>query len=68
MFGLFRDLTALRDSRNFEVNMICNITNHALLFMVRGLHRNWNQPVAYYLSHGSTKAEMLVKILKEVLG
>jgi len=35
---------------------ICNIANHALLFMVRGLHQKWKQPVAYYLSHGSTKA------------
>jgi hypothetical protein len=45
----------------------CNIANHALLFMVRGLHRKWKQPVAYYLSCGSTKAEMLVQFLKEVL-
>jgi len=46
----------------------CNIANHALLFMVRGLHRKWKQPVAYYLSRGSTKAEMLVQFLNEVLG
>jgi hypothetical protein len=46
----------------------CNIANHALLFMVRGLHRKWKQPVAYYLSRGSTKAEMLVQFLREVLG
>jgi hypothetical protein len=26
------------------------------------------QPVAYYLSHGRTKAEMLVQFLNEVLG
>jgi len=45
----------------------CNIGNHALLFMDRGLHRKWRQPVAYYLSRGSTKAEMLVQFLKEVL-
>ena len=32
----------------------CNIANHALLFMVRGLHWKWKQPVAYYLSRGST--------------
>jgi hypothetical protein len=36
--------------------------------MVRGLHRKWKQPVAYYLSRWSTKAEMLVHCLKEVLG
>ena len=46
----------------------CSIANHALLFMLRGLHRKWKQPVAYYLSRGSTKAEMLVQFLNEVLG
>jgi hypothetical protein len=45
----------------------CNIANHALLFMVCGMHWKWKQPVAYYLSRGSTKAEMLVQFLKEVL-
>ena len=45
-----------------------NIANHALFFMVCGLHRKWKQPVAYYLSRGSTKAEMFVQFLKEVLG
>ena len=46
---------------------ICNIENHAQLFMVRRLYRKWKQPVAYYLSRGSTKAEMLKEFLKEVL-
>jgi hypothetical protein len=27
-----------------------NVENHALVFMVPGLHRNWKQPVAYYFS------------------
>ena len=45
----------------------CNTANHALLFMVRGLHRKWKQPVAYYLSRGSSKAEMLMQFLKEFL-
>ena len=47
--------------------MTCNMANHAQLFMLRGLHRKWKQPVAYYLSRGSTKAGMLVQFLKEVL-
>jgi hypothetical protein len=46
----------------------CNIANHALLFIVHGLHWKWKQPVAYYLSCGSTKAEMFVQFLNEVLG
>jgi hypothetical protein len=36
--------------------------------MVCGLHRKWKQPVAYYLCLKSTKAEMLVQFLNEVLG
>jgi len=35
--------------------------------MVRGLHRKWKQPFAYYI-RGSTKAGLLMKFLKEVLG
>ncbi|PNF39995.1 hypothetical protein B7P43_G15587, partial [Cryptotermes secundus] len=45
----------------------CSIANHALLFMIRGLRRKWKQPVAYYFTRGSTKAEMVVQYLKEVL-
>ena len=45
-----------------------SIANHALLFMVRGLHRKWKQPVAYYFIRGSTKANLLVRFLNEVLG
>jgi hypothetical protein len=44
-----------------------NIANHALVFMLRGLHKKWKQPVAYYLIHGSTKGDMLVSFLMEVL-
>jgi hypothetical protein len=36
--------------------------------MVRGLHRKWKQPVAYYFIRGSTKANLLVRFLNEVLG
>jgi hypothetical protein len=45
-----------------------SIANHALLFMVRGLHLKLKQPVAYYFIRGSTKANLLVKLLNEVLG
>jgi hypothetical protein len=43
----------------------CNIANHALLF--RSQHRKWKRPVAYHFTRGSTKAEMIVQYLKEVL-
>jgi hypothetical protein len=39
----------------------CKIADH-------GLHRKWKQPVAYFLSCGSTATEMLVQFLNEVLG
>ncbi|PNF26456.1 hypothetical protein B7P43_G16258 [Cryptotermes secundus] len=45
----------------------CSIANHSLLFMIRGLRRKWKQPVAYYFTRGSTKAEMIVQYFKEVL-
>ncbi|XP_023721687.1 uncharacterized protein LOC111872233 [Cryptotermes secundus] len=45
----------------------CNIANHALVFMIRGLRREWKQPVAYYFTRGSTKAEVIVQCLEEVL-
>jgi len=48
-------------------NRMCTFTNHALLFMVRDLHQKWKQPVVYYLSRGSTEAEMLVQLLNEIL-
>jgi hypothetical protein len=44
-----------------------SIANHALAFMLLGLRKKWKQPVAYYLVHGSTKGEMLVNLLMDVL-
>jgi hypothetical protein len=39
------------------------IANHAPVSMVCGLHRKWKQSVSYYLNHGNTKANLLVKFL-----
>jgi len=36
--------------------------------MVRGVYQKWKQPVAYYFSCGSTKANLLVRFLNEDLG
>jgi hypothetical protein len=44
-----------------------SIANHALVFMIRDLQRKWKQTVAYFFTHGSTKAEMTVQYLREVL-
>jgi hypothetical protein len=44
-----------------------SIANRALVFMLCDLPIKWKQPVAYYLIHGSTKGDMLVNFLMEVL-
>jgi len=61
-------LDCIEGYEDYGTERPCNIANHALLFMVRGLHRKWKQPVAYYFIHGSTNAGLLMKFLKEVLG
>jgi hypothetical protein len=48
-------------------NRKCNIANHALIFMILGLHQKWKHPVAYYLSRGSTNAEILKQFLNRFL-
>ena len=53
-----------RFSRFFPITL----RSQALLFMVLGLHWKWKQPVAYYFIRGSTKADLLVRFLNEVLG
>ena len=67
MSVLIRSLTVLR-VEDYGTERTCNIANHALVFMARGLHRKWKQPVAYYFIRGSTKADLLKKFLKDVLG
>jgi hypothetical protein len=79
---LMFDEMSLRENLGFNQKLGCiegfedlgsqgrtrNIANRALVFMLRGLLQKWKQPVAYYLTHGSTLGEMLVHFLKEVLG
>jgi hypothetical protein len=38
-----------------------------MIFPVSGLHRKWKQPVTYYFSRGSTKAQMRAQFFKQVL-
>jgi hypothetical protein len=33
-----------------SLHRMCNVANHALVFMICGLHRKWKQPVAYYFT------------------
>jgi len=61
-------LACIEGCEDYGTERICIVANHALLFMVRGLLQKWKQPVAYYFIRGSTKAGLLMKFLKEVLG
>ena len=60
-------LHCIEGYEDYGTERTCHIANHALVFMVRGLHRKWKQPVAYYFIAGSTNADLL-KFLEEVLG
>jgi hypothetical protein len=75
------DEMSIRENLRFNQNFDCiegfedrgshgrtsNIANHALVFVLHGLHKKWKQPVAYYLIHGSTKGDMFVNFWMEVL-
>jgi len=61
-------LDCIEGYEDYGTERTCHIANHALVFMVRGLHRKWKQPVAYYFIRGSTNAGLLRKFLEDVLG
>jgi len=54
-------LDCIEGYEDYGTERTCNVANHALLFMVRGLHRKWKQPVPYYFIRGSTKAGLFMK-------
>ena len=43
------------------------IADHALVFMIRGILRNYKQPVAYTFCSGSTKKEELAVLVTEII-
>src|SRR5258705_7802741 len=43
------------------------VATHALVLMLRGLHYNWKQPIAYFLSSGTTKSSILKEIAVEAI-
>ena len=66
LFNLKHD--RIEGVEDYETEGTCNIASHAVIFKVHDPHRKWKQPVAYYFSHGSTKANILVRLLNKVLG
>jgi hypothetical protein len=67
MYDLIRNLTALRVLRILEARAGHATLQIMLWFLWSGLRQKWKQPVAHYFSRGSTKAEVIVQFLKEVL-
>ena len=45
----------------------CRVADHALVFMVRGIRRNWKMPVAYYLIAGTVPTEVLYQLIQEMI-
>ncbi|KAG8223865.1 hypothetical protein J437_LFUL005429 [Ladona fulva] len=56
----FEDLGSPRDRKNA-------IARQALVFMARGLLRDWKQPLSFYFTRDGVSADMLAVLLREVL-
>ena len=41
--------------------------DHALVFMLRGISRNWKQPLGYFLVSGSVKPKILQTLVRSCL-
>ena len=66
LFNLKHD--CIEGVEDYETERTCNIARHCCSFQGHGLHQKWKQPVAYYFSHGNTKANLLVRFLNKFLG
>ena len=43
------------------------IANHAIVFLLRGLHNKWKQPVGYFLSNGTMNGHTMATLLKDCI-
>lgn len=50
--------------RNEKNKTLCD---HVLVFLLRGIHRKWKQPIAYYFCQSATKTPQLIKCINEVI-
>lgn len=48
-------------------NRYHTLADKAMVFMARGIHKKWKQPLAYYFNSGGMKSEMIAKCLKDVV-
>ena len=64
---VFTDVSGQPISPIFQQNTRTNnVVNHALVFMLPGLHKQWKQPVAYCLIHRTVKGQKFVNFFMEV--
>lgn len=68
--GLYYDTIGdtLVGLENFGSTSTASFADHALVFMVRGLYRNWKQPVAFTFCKGTTSTVQLVALIKDIVG
>lgn len=52
---------------NFGDIVTKHYTNHVLVFMLKGISKKWKQPNTYYFCPGTTKTQMMVSCIKEVV-
>lgn len=51
---------------DFGTKRRARFADHALIFMVRGIHSGWKFPLAYYFCDGSTKTDQLNQWIKDI--
>lgn len=44
-----------------------SFADHALVFMLRGIFKNWKQPVAFTFCKGTTQTVVFAKLIKQVI-
>lgn len=49
------------------VNRSQDFADHALVFMIRGVVKNWKQAVAFTFCEGTTRSRVLKNLIKEVI-
>lgn len=57
----------IKGFKDMGVQKQMKFSDHALVFMVRGLCSNWKQPICYYFCEGTTSAPEVKRIVTEVV-
>ncbi|KAH9631326.1 hypothetical protein HF086_007661 [Spodoptera exigua] len=52
---------------NYEGESVRKIADHVLVFMIRGIVTNYKQPIFYSFSAGSTRKEVLARLIKQII-